>query len=272
MANLSDMRGTYVIKTIDGQKLNKEELSELRERINRELNKFNESTKGEMYNTYFNLDNNVPEDNNECVILKGNVKGEGRWRYVININFFTNEKTPTGETLKELNLSGVTININYEDCEVSDQIFSRGAFSLTFKDPFSLPEVVCSEKSLIWNKETLRNSIYFNDEEDIEWTFYLDMYPLQYDWDQMDEEEQLRVTFMELIRRDESLKEKWKNKYPERLDYVEFISDKNNVEFLKKNIKLGKEYYIISNLEDELKHHKRILEDLLLVPLNNTNK
>lgn len=48
MANLSDMRGTYVIKTIDGRKLNKEELSELRERINRELNKFNESTKGEM--------------------------------------------------------------------------------------------------------------------------------------------------------------------------------------------------------------------------------
>lgn len=274
MANISDMRGTYAVTTINGEKLNEKEMSELRQRINGELNKFNESIKGEMYNTYFNLENNIPEDNNEGIILKGSVKGEGRWSYPNNISFFTNEKTPIGETLKGLNLSGVTITIVYEDCEVSNQVFIRGMFSLVFKEPYSLPEVNHLESAvLIWYKETFRNSIYFNDEEDIEWVFYSEMYPLQRDWERMDEEEQLRVTFMELLRHDKIVIENIKNiELIERADYVDYISKEENKEFLKKNILLGKEYYMVSTLEDELKYHKKLLEELLRIPLDNSNK
>ena len=267
MANISEMRGTYIVKTIDGRKLSKEELSELRDRINRELDKFNELTESVTYNTYFYLENNIPK-NDDSILLEGEIKGDGRWTYSNNIGFFTNEDTETGKTLKKLDLSGIVIDIDYEDCEISDEVFSRGIFSLSFKEPFSLPEEVSSEKSLIWNKETFRNSIYFNDERDIEWSFYSDMYPLQSDWERMDEEEQLRVTFMELHRHNKILDEKLQGvKYPDPSDYAEYISDKNNVEFLRRNIKLGREYYIVDQLENELTKHKRTLEELLRVPL-----
>lgn len=270
MANLSNMRGTYVVTLIDGVQLNKEEIGELRERINGQLNKFNELTKDEMYNTYFILENNIPETDDGGVILKGSVKGEGRWSYPNNISFFTNKETPIGETLKELNFSGVIISIDYEDVEVSNQVFIRGRFSLVFKEPYTLPEVNNNLMStcLLWEKDTFRNSNYFNDEEDIEWCFYSDMYPLQYNWDKMDEEEQLRVTFMELLRHRRIFDDKLKDiKYPERVDYVKYISKEENVEHLKKNIKLGKEYYMVSRLEDELKYHKKLLEELLRIPL-----
>lgn len=267
MANISEMRGTYIVKTIDGGKLNKEELMKLRERISGQLNKFNELTEGEMYNTYFDLENNIPEDN-DGILLKGDITGEGRLTYSDTISFFTNENTPTGKTLKALDLSGVVIDIEYEDCEVANQVFSRGKLSLTFKEPYTLPEVDHSETVLLWKKETFRNSSHFNDEEDVEWSFYADMYPLQSDWERMDEEEQLRITFMELHRHGKILDKKLQSiKYPDRPDYMDYISDEKNIEFLKRNILLGKEYYTVYQLEEKLNQHRKILEALLCIPL-----